>query len=72
MPSANVVITGTTGPDIDLTAKSFPGIAEMKVDFARSVLTIKDGSGKITDFDYAITATLTFVIAGSVATITIA
>lgn len=73
MPAtANVTITGTTGPDIDLVAKSFPNIRDIKVDFPKSVLTITDNSGKVTDFDYAITATLTFVIAAGVATITIA
>lgn len=72
MPAtANVTVTGTTGPDIDLAAKVFSNIKEFHVDFPKSVLTITDAQGKVTDFDYAITATLTFVIAAGVATITI-
>lgn len=72
MPSANVTLTGTTGPDIDSTARVFPNISNVEFDLAKSIIRMKDSRGVVTEWDYAITATVTWVIAAGVATITIA
>lgn len=71
MASANLTVTGTLGPDVDVTTKVFANVSEIKFDLARSVLSIVS-NGKTIDFDYALTATVTYTISGTTATVTIA
>jgi len=73
MSSANLTLTGKTGPAQTVTAGSFPDVKEIKFDVARNVISVKYGAApeRIFDFDYAVTAIVTYVIAAGVATITI-
>jgi len=73
MSSANLTLTGKTGPNQQITAGSFPGVKSITFDIDRNVIQFKYGNApeRVLDFDYAITATVTYVITAGVATITI-
>lgn len=74
MPNSSpntVTITGVTGPGITNTAKTFTDVTNIAFDFLANTIRIVHGS-EITYYSYAVTATVTYVIAAGHATITIA
>ena len=69
MPSANVTITGKTGPAFTLTSKVFTGARQVLCLVDQSIIRIVQLDGTITDFDYTGMATVTYTISGAVASV---
>lgn len=71
MPAITAVVTGKTGAGLTMTAASFPNIASFEFNSDSKMLTLTDGSGKITQVSIAAATTFTWVLAGGVYTVTI-
>lgn len=71
-PVNKVTITGTLGPDVDVTSLVLNDVTNIKFELDRRVIEITHGAQpKIVHFDYEITATVTFTIGGDNTTIVI-
>jgi len=73
MSTANAIITGTLGPDKDVTSIALSDVKEIRFEIDRNVIMVRHGAPeRISYYDYAITATVTYVITAGNAVITIA
>jgi len=69
---ASVVYTGTIGPGLTVTAKTFSNVVEFGVDFVENTVRIKyDGGLSIAYLDYSVITTFTWVITAGVPVLTI-
>lgn len=70
---STVVITGTLGPDVDVTSLTLSNVTDVDFQLGIGVLEITHNypNNKIQHFDLVLPTTVTFSISGSVATITI-
>jgi hypothetical protein len=72
MKTASVTITAKAGPGLAAVAQVFTGVESIEFQIARNVIQIDhDDVSSPSFFDYDNTATVTYVISGSNATITI-
>lgn len=68
MPDA-ITVTGSTGPAVVMTTKTFTGVKRVDVELDRQVVHLTLVDGRILDFDLNPIATVTYTIASHVATI---
>lgn len=72
MPAANVTVTAKTGPGVQNTAQLYSNVPLITFDLQKNTFSVANPDRtRLTDFGYDGVATVTFVIAGGVATVTI-
>ena len=72
MASGTLTITGKIGAGITVTSLVLTNVSKIEFDLAANVIRVFQSSlNKITEFDYAVEATVTWTISGTTATITI-
>ena len=71
--SGTVTVTGTLGPDKDVTSLLFENVVDLDFQFDRRVLVIKQSTppSKYTEFDYSLVTAVTFTIAGTLTTVVV-
>jgi hypothetical protein len=70
MAGHTLIITGKTGPDLALTAKTFDNVERLTFDFKTGALTILSNS-KFNEFDISTITGVTVAIAAKLYTVTV-
>ena len=71
MSTGNITVTANIGPGNSVTGLVLNNVRELRYDFPNDRLQVILQDGMIRNFDYSTIATITHVIAASVATITL-
>lgn len=69
--TATITVTADAGPGLQATAIPFVNALGLEFQFGRNTFTVIDANNNPNIFDYNDTATVTFTISGSNATVTI-
>ena len=71
MSTGNVTVTADIGPGNSVSGLVLNGVRELRYDFPDDRLQVILADGMVRNFDYSTIATITHVISGGVATVTI-
>jgi hypothetical protein len=69
--SANATVTAPVGAGLTATAVTLNGVRKVEFDPTREMLFVQQADGRVVEFEYATIATVTYVIANKVATVTV-
>jgi hypothetical protein len=71
MATGNITMTAPVGPGDTATSTVFNGSTELKYDFAAEVVSLRDSTGRLHEFDFDTIATITHTISGAVSTVSV-
>lgn len=67
---STATVTGSAGPDIDVTAVVFTGVNSFSLSSDNNILSLVQ-SGKVTDIDVSAATTITCTVSGGQYTLTV-
>lgn len=69
--SGNVTTTAPIGPGLTATAQQITGFRELTFKPSEEIMSVMESDGRVVDYEYNTIATVTYVIASGVATVTV-